>query len=105
MAREKKLNVDIRVLGALVTDESIEVVTEYSGPDAREAVSDDAQAEMARGADVEIIDMSTGHTSGSQQFSGFGDGKWGEIREHSHNGRTKIVHTRPAGPSTDPIIQ
>ncbi|MEK7543925.1 MAG: hypothetical protein AAB557_03590 [Patescibacteria group bacterium] len=96
MASEKKLDVDIRLVGAMLTKDSLEVVTEYSGPDARQAISDHAQEEMARGAEVEIIDMSTGDAAGSQTFSGFGDGKWHDIKNdpQTHNGRLKQVYTR-----------
>lgn len=96
MAREKILDVQIRLVGAILTNDNLEVVTEYSGSDARQAISDAAQEDMARGADVEIIDMSAGVASGSQTFSGFGDGNWHDIKNdpQAHHGRLKQVYTR-----------
>ncbi len=80
----------------------------FSGPNAKDAVSDLATTVLAIGGEMETRDLRTGEVHETQVFSGVGEGKWNEIKNNpqTRNGRLLIVHTRPAGPpNSEGIVQ
>lgn len=109
MAKGETRSVGVTPLSLKITAAGeVRATAIFSGPNAKDAVSDLATAVLATGGEMETRDLRTGEVHETQSFSGVGEGKWDEIKNNprTRNGRLRIVHTRPAGPSTsEGIVQ